>query len=50
MRQYLLMANGEERKVFEERVRRTIGEAEKDIILKKTFLSLEYDPFSNYGS
>lgn len=43
------MVNGEERKVFEERVRRIIGEVEKDIIFKKIFFSLEYDFFSNYG-
>lgn len=44
MRQYLLLATDEDRKIREERVKRSVAEAEKDPILKKSALSLEPIP------
>ncbi|XP_018474042.1 uncharacterized protein LOC108845310 [Raphanus sativus] len=44
MRQYLLAAEGEERRAREERVRRSVGEAEKDLFTQKVALSLEPIP------
>lgn len=44
MRQYLLVADEEERSVREERVRRSVKEAEKDLFTQKIALSLEPIP------
>ncbi|XP_018463492.1 uncharacterized protein LOC108834662 [Raphanus sativus] len=44
MRQYLLLATDEDSKIREERVKKSVAEAEKDPILKKTALSLEPVP------
>lgn len=45
MRQYLLVANGEERKIREERVKSSNADAEKDSIAQKTVIRLELAPF-----
>ncbi|CAD5327089.1 unnamed protein product [Arabidopsis thaliana] len=44
MRQYLLVANGAERLIREERVKKSVAEAEKDPISQKTVLRLEPKP------
>ena len=44
MRQYLMLATEEDRHIREERVKRSVKEAEKGPILKKTALSLEPVP------
>lgn len=44
MRQYLMVSNGEDRILKEERVRKSVGEAEKSPITQKTVLSLEPAP------
>lgn len=44
MRQYLLMASGEERLIREARVKSSVREAEKDPVLQKSALSLEPIP------
>ncbi|CAL9229674.1 unnamed protein product [Arabidopsis halleri] len=44
MRQYLMVANGEERLIREERVKKSVAEAEKDPISQKTVLRLEPAP------
>ncbi|XP_023640355.1 uncharacterized protein LOC111831078 [Capsella rubella] len=44
MRQYLMAANGEDQKVKEERVKKTVGEVEKNPITQKTILRLEALP------
>lgn len=44
MRQYLLIANGEERKLREFKVRNSVAEVEKDPIAQKTILRLESLP------
>ncbi|KAG7581071.1 Reverse transcriptase domain [Arabidopsis suecica] len=44
MRQYLLVDNGEDRKVKEDRVRKSVREAEKSPITQKLVLSLEPVP------
>lgn len=44
LRQYLLVAEGEERKLREDKVRKSVGEAEKDLITKKIALQLEPVP------
>lgn len=44
MRQYLMVANGEELLIREERVKKSVVEAEKDPISQKTVLRLEPAP------
>lgn len=44
MRHYLLVANGEERKIKEERVKKSMKEVEKDPTGQKTILRLELTP------
>lgn len=44
MRQYLMLATDEDRKIREERVKKSVKEAENDPILKKSALSLEPVP------
>lgn len=44
MRQYLVIANGEERKIREERVKNSIREVEKDLMAQKTVLRLKPAP------
>ncbi|KAL0695651.1 hypothetical protein Bca4012_062831 [Brassica carinata] len=44
MRQYLFMADGNERKIREDIVKRSVREVEKDPVLKKSSLSLEPIP------
>ncbi|XP_033144745.1 uncharacterized protein LOC103857245 [Brassica rapa] len=44
MRQYILLAKGEERFIREERVKSSVREVEKDPVLKKSALSLEPVP------
>lgn len=44
LRQYLLLGSGEERKLREDKVMRTLGEAVRDPITQKTVLRLEPDP------
>lgn len=48
MRQYLLISNGEDRLVKEERVRRSVGEAEKSPFTQKSILSLEPIPLISH--
>ncbi|XP_010418618.1 PREDICTED: uncharacterized protein LOC104704191 [Camelina sativa] len=49
MRQYLLSANGEVRSVKEDRVRKTVGEAEKSPFTHKSTLSLEPIPIISHN-
>lgn len=44
MRHYLLAVDGEERRVREERVKKSVGEAEKDVYTQRVALSLEPIP------
>lgn len=44
MRQYILVAEGEERKIREERVKISVADAEKDPMVQKTVLRLEPAP------
>ncbi|KAG7570254.1 Reverse transcriptase zinc-binding domain [Arabidopsis thaliana x Arabidopsis arenosa] len=44
MRQYILVAEGEERKIREERVKLSVADAEKDPMVQKTVLRLEPAP------
>ena len=45
MRQYLLIATGEERRLREEKVKKSVAEAEKDPLTQKLVLRLEPPPF-----
>lgn len=45
MRQYLLMVSGPERKIREERVKKSVAAVEKDPVVQKLALSLEPIPF-----
>lgn len=44
MRQYLMVANGDEKKIREEKVKRSIKEVEMDLIAQRTILRLEPAP------
>lgn len=48
LRQYLLVASGEDRKLKEDKVKNSVGEAERDPIAQKTVLRLEPAPIVSH--